>query len=1385
MAHYGTNDVCCVGTAPQSNPHFASPIISTLRGHGQAGNSYNWEAFSCGSDYNSNNMSYVIHALSSGVLYRFESAGFNRPSSWPRAPYGAIYSRFLGSKAAFNGSNDTSATQLPSSFDGNWTKLASSRGLPVYKHYGIKGGNLYEWNSGSLFSFYVPMVYRIIDVSPRVATDLYDFFDQGYDKHEVGLDPSEWVFSEIVCKSSLGMIGVDIREGENISRDPTIEPHHIQYFFRKDIELPEVYIQGSGDKLNLTYDIQTSATEYEKAIFTIDVEINIIGINIVNPGQNYSNLNIIFSSDLTGDCATCECNVSNGALQQITMINFGRYASIPRYSIVGDGQGANIELIWRARPRDINFIKYGDYDDHAVTITCNDINILDNSNFNSNNMLWTVSKWNIIDAGYRIKPAVVSWRNWDDGDQRSILVLRARKRGDPPNSTEWLDFAYRLIFDKGLIDTDAFPFFIDVGLTDTPLDFIYNRDSDANLIISHFWDGSLVLNIGPESDLYGYSNQKATVVTIVPHPIEPRLILNNVSDIQCSENYILAQGNVLYYKRANSITNLFSTDFEPMEVSVRKITPSGEIDTGEFLDNIQASFISEDSFVTNNKRYKLRLGDESPILDAFEDEDLINKANSIYNIRNDFYINSAGQLVVITLASEEEIISPNVFLNNGEFFITDGGLPAIRSSNNYALIDSKAANIRINPTPLLINSQINLNLPGPIIVDLSPSRITPTSMTYSIDGEVGDIAIEKGGSWFNNAPNVKINGLIDKNGEQAEAIAIIEGPLHIDIDYPGFGYKYPPKVGISGIGIPPTTLEVVLDNQGSIRKINYSIDSKYSILPQIYLYDQDIEEGGANAILRPTLNGSVKSIKVTNRGKKYLYSPDIIIDTTNNQKAPNLYNELMNSTITRKEYDESIYTAVAQTRIKYETNDYLYKDGFYFGDPRDDYRVTLVKSDVYDFTRTKLSGLFFAHDLVMNMDFAYTNDDMLEPPIFFTPPKPIKLTSYYAKPVKYPAIGNNYNNLRRTGVFMDQYDYHITEHDTSDYFTSSGILDSKKYEYFYKIKNMTFGFTHQDGYKMVNKKLIRNLKYNNLNIPFFIDGKIFYIDMIRWASAPTIDLLDTIGNGATINVSLNSDNKINGLSLSNEGNGQWTTNTTVLLSSGNILFEPAEIECLLNETGSVTGVVILNQGYGYFPNILPSVNIDHNTGHGLRIKPIMYNTVLPSGIAAIEILNPGIGYSGSPSISIANNPNDKYQNTIINNINKELKKYNINNIIKYTSAVKYYTIRDSQSIETEDTDFCYRHDGIHNLVFHVNTNGASNETETKTISTWTNPMCSPNNNIGYDTHLLQYSISPITHEPVCFRPHLADMESIMSTKTTMDARGKPIIFFYGDTDIVN
>ena len=223
---------------------------------------------------------------------------------------------------------------------------------------------------------------------------------------------------------------------------------------------------------------------------------------------------------------------------------------------------------------------------------------------------------------------------------------------------------------------------------------------------------------------------------------------------------------------------------------------------------------------------------------------------------------------------------------------------------------------------LSINGYPDLNMPG--IPSLQCDNVASASKIESIiNGKITSIAVEKGGSGFFAPPNVYVVGKLADGGKDGSLQAVIEGPIvGIEIIDGGIGYKHPPTIKFDGAGIPPI-MSVNLDEKGSIVSVSIDNDKeeyhgKYRTRPNIILDDEvfypDTENRSAN--LRAILDGSVIYIKIIDSGSYYQYPPDVVIDTTNNYKIPNLFMQLHGDVISRKEYDNHEYTATAQAQIK-------------------------------------------------------------------------------------------------------------------------------------------------------------------------------------------------------------------------------------------------------------------------------------------------------------------------------------------------------------------------------------------------------------------------------------------------------------------------------------
>lgn len=535
-----------------------------------------------------------------------------------------------------------------------------------------------------------------------------------------------------------------------------------------------------------------------------------------------------------------------------------------------------------------------------------------------------------------------------------------------------------------------------------------------------------------------------------------------------------------------------------------------------------------------------------------------------------------------------------------------------------------------------------------------------TTFDSTIDGSVISVTLENHGYGYQDAPIVHVGG-------SAIVTSVIEGPIKsINIINGGKNYRTPPTINFIGQGIPPILGDIILSS-GQITKINIIDGGLYRSLPSVIITDEVFTDAnGESASLEVVLDGRVIYCNIIHSGSMYQYPPDIVIESPDSS-----YLDLMNGTITRKAYDNLPQVARAQTSIRGKLVNELPPV------------ATMLIDGLAGVSRTILADA----EYYMKPNLA---------PILTTGSKSIGPYSF--------------QSLKKTNVFLTQEDLDLERNGVS--FGQEGILlknarnlrNINNQDVFNiranKLQNMSFGVTLSDGYywNTSKKKILKYLTDATISNFFNWRGKTFYLPHIRWSNAPSINLIDVKGEDADISVDLDSENKMYNIYFTDQGNGQYTERAVIEIN-GEILFEQAIIDGVVDfdNNSGVKNVFIVYEGYGYDPSNL-EINIDHNTGSGLEIRLHHYDSIIPTGIAGISIVEAGQGYSTFPVITLTNK-NNKYSEELLKIINILLRKQkgyldypNIGGVIWYDSYyIEYipvpnilYNIKDlSEEIDLE------------------------------------------------------------------------------------------------------
>ncbi len=167
----------------------------------------------------------------------------------------------------------------------------------------------------------------------------------------------------------------------------------------------------------------SSIQTVSEARYIVDLDYRLTKINILSSGNDYTFLDIIFSSkDASAVLPSGDCQLENGRLKSISFTpGNGKY--VPSYKLVGDGIGAKILLEWEAHPISLKVLNKGHYSgmdpvkvdnskflfpweikkkdilDIVYGSPNNSKSILYSNNRNYNGIYATVTGWDVINSG--------------------------------------------------------------------------------------------------------------------------------------------------------------------------------------------------------------------------------------------------------------------------------------------------------------------------------------------------------------------------------------------------------------------------------------------------------------------------------------------------------------------------------------------------------------------------------------------------------------------------------------------------------------------------------------------------------------------------------------------------------------------------------------------------------------------------------------------------------------------------------------------------------------------------------------------------------------------------------------------------------------------------
>jgi hypothetical protein len=523
-------------------------------------------------------------------------------------------------------------------------------------------------------------------------------------------------------------------------------------------------------------------------------------------------------------------------------------------------------------------------------------------------------------------------------------------------------------------------------------------------------------------------------------------------------------------------------------------------------------------------------------------------------------------------------------------------------------------------------------------------------------GRITSVDVLSGGSGYTSPPVVRVAGA-------AMLSARISGPVaSVEINSAGRGFDSPPAVLFQGGGGQGASATASIASFGS----------------------------GATAVA--TISARVVAITVTNGGSGYQESPRVRFSGGGNGLLTEAFDDLVAGRITDKEYDAHPTTPVAQCRIEGPIKEFSILSG---GDRYTNYYsvFSLSLNRLSAGTNIPFFSLgedgfgvapwFTAHGSFISTREPYYNasrhigafSEIQEPVSSTVRGSQIEQACFSAADT-YPGgpVSANSPPTERSGLFhqrpyispMNGPVFYVDAVDGLR-FTSLGLRKPIRFEgtaggetteitnFF--IEGVGTGVdgesrTFSAGVGVFYERYLRaeQLEGKKVALSFLLGLRPYRntrnasttslwasptlnMSMLRFVSPPLFSVQDVAGSGATIQSTIDGDGMIASADFSSQGS-EYTDRTVLVVSSFNVAKSPCAARCVVDGSGRVSHVTVDAAGGGF----LSPVAVAHDgKGSGCLLRAVRSSSGdAPAGVAAIEVLSGGSGYSveSPPSVFV-------------------------------------------------------------------------------------------------------------------------------------------------------
>lgn len=526
----------------------------------------------------------------------------------------------------------------------------------------------------------------------------------------------------------------------------------------------------------------------------------------------------------------------------------------------------------------------------------------------------------------------------------------------------------------------------------------------------------------------------------------------------------------------------------------------------------------------------------------------------------------------------------------------------------------------------------------PEIVFTSQSGATDATAEAVIDPDTGailSVTVTSGGSDYQFAPAVLIQ---TNQGAGAMLKARIAGPVsEVTVTQKGEGYVTAPVVLFQGGGGTGASATAVTEAVGS---------------------------GGA---ISATINGKVKYIRVTNEGSMYDFPPEVIVTGGGNAASDQAAAAKSSGEMTREQYESSPAVCVAKAIVEGTVTSFSIVSGGsgYAIDSTAYYKDALRQEAL-----TTKPPVFAVTDGLANVDtIALGAPDIPGGAVFAS--NDTTSVKFRRKPRVYAPDD--------VFVEMDRATFSWT---SGAAVYGSGTLTVSQTSRLHS--GLPAGRSTWSGESdrwskccvtIIGGKSIQPALLRRGDSQAILSGARVDLDpAVSFASPPAITLRDAAGSGAVIQSQINGQGILTGATFSSQGTG-YTSDCYLEITAATIAFEQCQATAVVNESGSVSHVVISDAGKGY---ISPVAVVHNGKGSGCVVAVHLETGIGPRRIACIEVLSGGSGYRSSspPEIYVYDSAPDFLTSDVCKVFNAHLKR-NGRLSVNFTSAVAEYINRNS------------------------------------------------------------------------------------------------------------